>query len=216
MTRTLAAAIIVFSLAAPLSAHRLDEYLQATLFSVEKDRVHAFLRLIPGVAVSNLVISSIDTNGDGVFSESERQAYAQRVLGDLSLRIDDRPLQLRLESAEFPATQEMRDGVGEIRIQYDADLPRGRQHRRLALDDRHQSRISVYLVNVLVSGDKNIQIVSQDRNENQSRYQLNFVQADAGPDVPAPSWLFGVGVPLGTVGLLLFLRLGFAWRRVVA
>ena len=29
-------------------AHRIDEYLQATLLTVEKDRVQASMRLIPG------------------------------------------------------------------------------------------------------------------------------------------------------------------------
>ena len=66
MTKTLAAAAVFLSLGAPASAHRLDEYLEATIFSVEKDRVQVFLRLIPGVAVSSMVISSIDTNGDGI------------------------------------------------------------------------------------------------------------------------------------------------------
>jgi hypothetical protein len=41
------------------SAHRLDEYLQTTTFSVEKDRVQAQIRLTPGVTVLPLVLAKI-------------------------------------------------------------------------------------------------------------------------------------------------------------
>jgi len=119
--RLSAAAAILLSLVAPASAHRLDEYLQATIFSVEKDRVQAFMRLIPGVAVSSIVIPSIDTNGDGIISDTERRSYAQRVLGDLSLSMDGHPLKLRLGPVDVTGTGEMKEGLGEIRIEFSAD-----------------------------------------------------------------------------------------------
>ena len=55
--RLIVAAAILLLPGAPVSAHRLDEYLQATLISVEKDRVQAPMRLVPGVAVSSFVLS---------------------------------------------------------------------------------------------------------------------------------------------------------------
>jgi REP element-mobilizing transposase RayT len=64
--RLVAAVAILLALGGAVFAHRLDEYLQATLISVEQDHVHASMRLIPGVAVSSFVLASIDTNGDGV------------------------------------------------------------------------------------------------------------------------------------------------------
>ena len=83
--KTAAAAIalaILAACAAPLCAHRLDEYLQATIFSIEKDRVQGSMRLIPGIAVAPAVIAGMDANGDGVISESEQRAYAEHVLRD--------------------------------------------------------------------------------------------------------------------------------------
>jgi hypothetical protein len=186
MTKTLAAAAaILLSLGAPVSAHRLDEYLEATLISVEQERVHAFMRLVPGVAVSPFVIWTIDTNGDGILSETEQRTYAERVLGDLSLSLDGHRLKPRLVSADFPKTGEMKEGLGEIQIQFTADLPGGGPKRKLVFENHHQSRIGAYMVNCLVPRDKNIQITSQNRNENQSFYQLNYVQAGGRPDVRA-------------------------------
>src|SRR6266404_125904 len=92
------AAVILLLLGARASAHRLDEYLQAALISVEKDRVQVSMRLIPGVAVSSSVLASIDTNADGVISPTEQRAYAERVLGDLSLTVDGNRLRPRLAS----------------------------------------------------------------------------------------------------------------------
>src|SRR5690349_11776531 len=117
----LTAAVALFLSAGGLaSAHRLDEYLQATLISVEKDRILAQIRLIPGVAVFPIVLASIDTDADGVISETEQRAYAERVLRDLSLTIDGERLRPRLGSIQFPPIQEMQEGRGEIQIEFDS------------------------------------------------------------------------------------------------
>jgi hypothetical protein len=78
MTRKLKIIIAVLALAAPIFAHGLDEYLQAIIVSLAEDHIQASMRLIPGVAVSSAVIAAIDLNHDGVFSEVEQQAYAQK------------------------------------------------------------------------------------------------------------------------------------------
>src|SRR5262249_5569526 len=83
-----AACGILLAIGAPAFPHRLDEYLQATTISVEKDRVRAEVRLTPGVAVLPVVLARVDRDGDGVLSTVEQRAYAQRVLRDLSLAVD--------------------------------------------------------------------------------------------------------------------------------
>jgi hypothetical protein len=188
MRRQLALSVaILLSLPAPAFAHRLDEYLEATILSVEPSRVEGSMRLVPGVAVSSAVIGSIDTNGDGTLSETEQQAYAQRVLGDLSLSIDGQRLPLRLVSVSFPSLDEMKRGIGEIHLDFTAELPRVGTNLRLIFENHHQSSIAVYLVNCLVSHDKNIRITAQSRNENQSVYQLDFEQGGGAERTRAPS-----------------------------
>ena len=54
-------------------------------------------------------------------SETEQSAYAERVLRDLSLTIDGRRLRLRLLSMQFPNIEEMKEGLGEIQIEFGAD-----------------------------------------------------------------------------------------------
>jgi len=179
--RFLAAFTILLALPLPAPCHRLDEYLQATILSVENDRVEGSMRLVPGVAVASAVIGSIDTNRDGVLSPSEQTAYALRVLNDEMLSVDGHPLKLRLVSVSFPAIEQMKAGTGEIQIEFIAGLLPGGGARKLIFDNRHQSGNAAYLVNCLVPRDKKIQITGQSRNENQSHYEVDYTQTDGSP-----------------------------------
>jgi hypothetical protein len=209
-----AAAAILLSIATPVTAHRLDEYLQATLIAVEKNRLEVQVRLTPGVAVLPFVLAGIDTNADGVISESEQRVYAERVLGDLSVAIDGDRLRPTLVSMRFPATWEMKEGLGEIRLEFSADLPRNGSKRKLIFENHHQSRIAAYLVNCLVPRDPDIRLIAQNRNDSQSLYELDYVEAGVGSDPLSFAWWSGARGWLGTAALLLFARLALLWWSV--
>jgi HupE / UreJ protein len=185
-TAVMAAGILLFAQAA--FAHRIDEYLQATVFSLQANRVQASMRLIPGIAVAPSVIAEIDSNGDGVFSESEERAYAQRVLGDLSITSDGKSAPPKLLSWSFPPPAEMRDGVGEIHIEYSVDLPSGGSARTFILSNHHLNPKSVYLMNVVVPQDRGIRIAAQKRNEQQSIYEIDYQETSALIAAPKSIW----------------------------
>ena len=217
MKAGLAAAGAMLLLAAtPAAAHRLDEYLQATTISVEKDRVQTQIRLTPGVAVFPIVLTSIDTDADGVISEAEQRAYAKRVLGDVSLLIDGSRLQLRLVSLKFAKVDEMREGAGAIQLDFDADVASGGPSRKLIFENRHQSRIAAYLVNSLVPRDPAIRIAAQYRNYPQSFYQLEYTQDIVGSGAQSSGWWSGAWGWLGTAVFLMLAGGAFAWRRARA
>ena len=206
--RLVAAAAIALSLGAGAFAHRLDEYLQATIFSVEKHQVQASMRLIPGVAVSSTVIASIDTNGDGVISESEKRAYAERVLGELSLTVDGIRLKPELVSVSFPRTEEMKEGLGQIQIDFTADLQVRGPKRRLVFENHHQHEISAYLVNCLIPSDPDIRVLAQNRNKSQSVYELDYAQVGSGPEPGTLQGWSSFRGRMGAVGFASIFRLG--------
>ncbi|HXI91255.1 MAG TPA: hypothetical protein VNO24_14655, partial [Blastocatellia bacterium] len=212
-TRLAAAGAILLLVGTPASAHRLDEYLQATTISVERDRVRAQIRLTPGVAVFPIVLANIDTDADGVISEAEQLAYAERVLGDLSLTIDGDRLRLRLVSLKFAQIEEMKEGLGEIQLEFDADVASGGPNRSLTFENQHQSRIAAYLVNCLVPRDPGIRITAQNRNYQQSFYQLDYIQADVRSGPQSSAWWSSSRGWLGAAALLLLAGFGFVWRR---
>jgi hypothetical protein len=215
-TRLAAAGVILILAGGPASAHRLDEYLQATTISVERDRVQAQVRLTPGVAVFPMVLANIDTDADGIISEAEQRAYANRVLGDLSLTIDGDRLQLQLASLKFAKIEEMKEGGGEIQLEFDADVPSGGPNRRLIFENHHQSRIAAYLVNCLVPNDPDIRITGQNRDYQQSFYQLDYKQAGVRSGSQPSAWWSSSRSWLGAAALLLFTGFAFVWRRRTA
>jgi hypothetical protein len=212
-TRLIAAGVFLVAAGTPVAAHRLDEYLQATTISVEKDRVEAQIRLTPGVAVFPIVLVDIDTDADGVISETEQRAYAERVLRDLWFTVDGDRLRPKLVSAKFPAIQEMKEGLGEIQINFDVPLPPNGPIRRLIFENHHENRIAAYLVNCLVPRDPDIRIAAQNRNYQQSVYRLDYVQAGIRSGSPGFTWWSGGRGWLWTIALVLFARLAFLWRR---
>jgi len=200
MKCTLMAAAIVVLAGTPALAHRLDEYLQGTLIAVEKNRIDAQITLTPGVAVFPALLAGIDTDGNGVLSATEQHAYEDRILRDLSFKIDGRPVTPHLLSAQFPAVDEMKEGRGEIRIELEADLAGGGPRRKLTFENRHESRIAAYQVNCLVPRDRDIRILAQNRNYTQSFYEVEFAE-------PAAQR------PPGTAALLLVAGVALLWRR---
>lgn len=214
MTSKLAAVILLFA-GMPALAHRLDEYLQGTIISIEKDRLQAQTTLTPGVAVYPIVIAAIDTDGNGIISDTEQRAYGERVLHDLRLAIDGHRLIPRLVSMEFPAIEDMKEGRGEIRIEFSADLPRNGPNRKLTLENHHQSQIAAYQVNCLVSRDPDIRIVAQNRNYTQSLYELDYVQAGVRSGLLSLAWWAGDRGWVGMVVIMPFARFAFLWRQRV-
>src|SRR4051794_17077529 len=82
------ALMLLTTLVLPASAlaHRLDEYLQATLVVIGPDCVRLQINLTPGVAVAEQVLALIDVNKDGLISTNEATAYCESLRRNLILR----------------------------------------------------------------------------------------------------------------------------------
>jgi len=156
-------------------AHRDDQYLQATLVAIEPGGVRLQINLTPGVAIAEQVIAQIDRDRDGAISKNEAAAYAKLLKGDLTLRLDGRKLELKLTASEFVPPAELRTGSGIIQMEFSAILgPLAAGPHRLTLENRHSTRISVYLINAAQPRFAAVQITRQKRNENQSAGEIEF------------------------------------------
>ncbi|HEX4134581.1 MAG TPA: hypothetical protein VHY84_08235 [Bryobacteraceae bacterium] len=184
------------------SAHRLDEYLQATRISLETDRVGLEIDLTPGIAMASQVIGWIDTNRDGTVSSAEGDAYAREVLRSVLLKADGKPLHVDLVSASFPEFGAMKQGVGIIRLRATAKIPRaglfsGRAgSHQISYINMYRSQRSVYLVNALVPRNPHIEIADQQRDRAQHAITLQYsVAAD-----PPSAWSFALIAGLAVTG----------------
>jgi len=131
--------------------------------------------LTPGVAIAGKIFALIDRDVDGRVTEREIEAYAQRVLADVALRVDDRAYRLTPVRAESPSWPEIRDGMGIIRIEATVHVPLGASgSHRVRFQNFHQPDVSVYLANALVPSTRAVSIAGQDRDPSQQRFDLDI------------------------------------------
>jgi hypothetical protein len=142
---------------------------------VATNRIDVSIDLTPGVAVADQVVAAADMDQDGRVSEAEVAAYAQRVLKDIRVGLDEKALTLSLVDASFPALEDVKKGVGVIRIKATASIASlSAANHTLRLTNAHLPAISVYLVNALAPKDPTIKITKQTRDELQKDYRLEF------------------------------------------
>jgi hypothetical protein len=155
--------------------HVLDEYLQATLATIEPGEVRLQINLTPGVAVAERVLRLIDHDRDGVISTNEATAYAKMLMNDLSFRLDQRKVELKLTSSNFPAPSELRTGDGIIQIEFSGIIsPLSAGAHKLILKNRHLRTMSVYLFNAAQPRSDSIHVTKQKRNDSQSTGEIAF------------------------------------------
>jgi hypothetical protein len=210
-----AIALLALSLAGNATAHRLDEYLQATLIGIARGGVDLEIQLTPGVAVLPVVMPEIDRNRDGRISAEEAHAYATRVVREVELRVDGRPASLSLVESTFPTLEEMRQGLGTIRLKVRASGLEGYSAAHgLRFINRHLPQVSVYLVNCLAAPGDGLTVGRQERDLAQRSISFGYsFGKSADPPRPwfmrEPFWL----ATIGTVLLARFVMLGSVWAR---
>src|SRR5882672_11210400 len=166
---------ILLIFAPAVSAHRLDEYLQATRLSITANQVGVEIDLTPGVDVAPMIFALINTDHDGRISASEGEKYARTVVQETVLEIDGHRSRLGLLNYEFPTFQEMNAGEGVIRIYARAIWGGVPGSHRLVYQNNHKTDLGVYLVNALRPGNRNIEITEQSRDPLQRGIRLAFV-----------------------------------------
>jgi hypothetical protein len=192
MKRLLICFISICAVSVTVSAHVLDEYLQAAQIALAPDGVCMELRLIPGVELADRVFGLIDINRDGQTSSAEQQAYVQRVLQDIVLELDQHPLPLTLTTVEFPSRSELKKGDAAILLVLSAPatLATPADHQ-LTFRNNHLPKLGVYQANALVPTTNTISITRQQRDPQQHELQLHFRVVSVAQDkvVPTKEWM---------------------------
>jgi hypothetical protein len=164
----------LFMSAPTVSAHRLDEYLQAAQITLTPDAVNIELRLTPGVNVADRVFALIDLDHNKQISTAEEQAYAERVLQDVTLEIDGQRIPLVLSKIQCPSNSEMKEGTSAIRLDLFSKKTLAPGDHQLLFNNTHLPKLSVYQANALLPATDAIQIVGQQRDTQQHEFQMQF------------------------------------------
>ncbi|MCU1237916.1 MAG: hypothetical protein JWP63_5883 [Candidatus Solibacter sp.] len=206
MRRTGVSALLALSLVGSAAAHRLDEYLQATLIGVTRDGIDVEIHLTPGVAMLPVLMAVIDQDRDGRISSAEERAYVGRVLREVDLQVDGVPAPLSLIASNFPTLESMREGLGTIAIK----LRTARGGHDLRFENRHLPQVSAYLVNCLAAPSDGLVVRRQQRDKAQRsiafEYSFGAISGLRAAWIAlAPSWPAALGMLLAArMGLLLY------------
>ncbi len=212
------AGALLWAFALSVWAHRTDELLQASLITIEPEAVQLELNLTPGVESLPSVLAVLDSDHDGRISSAEGETYADRVRSDLRLQLDGRALSLRGAGCQLPTLEDLRAGVGTLRLIVRAELPSlASGPHEVQYENRHRPEQSVYLVNAVVPRSPAVQVTGQARSANQSETRIGFTLTAAQTNAPVTTprgehyWITWSGLVLflaGVVGAL-----GAAWYR---
>jgi len=186
------AATVVLLLAArgDAFAHRLDEYLQATRVSIARHQLTLEVDLTPGVSIAAAVVESLDADADHTIAPAEAEAYGRAVLSDLLVEVDGSRPALSLIRIEIPTIDEMRNGLGTIRVRAAGAVAAGAGRHRLSLVNNHRPDASVYMVNALLPEDSGVTLVSQSRDPRQRESHFEY---DLRPQWPMRLLWLGMG-----------------------
>jgi hypothetical protein len=182
-TAALLLAGIVAAAGTGVSAHRYDEYLQASRLAITPAVIRLELSLTPGIAVADAVLRDIDANRDSVLAEDERRAYLERVLRGLSLHVDGARVPLTGVESRFPAGGTLRGGAAAITMTMEARLPPSTVGaHRLVFRNANASHGAVYLANALLPDDDRVAITGMTHAVDQSGLTVVYTIG------PASSW----------------------------
>jgi len=201
MRRIGVCALLALGLVRVAAAHRLDEYLQATLIGVTRDGIDLEIQLTPGVAMLPALMAVIDQDRDGRISPAEQRAYVSRVAREVELRVDGMAAPLSLIESSFPSLDAMREGLGTIVMK----LHTVRRGHALRFENRHLLPVSVYLVNCLAAPTDGLVVMRQQRDEAQRSIAFEYSFGSDG--VPGPR------AAAAAVGMLLLVRMAVLMRR---
>jgi hypothetical protein len=196
MRRTGLSVLLALSVVGGAGAHRLDEYLQATLIGVTRDGIDLEIRLTPGVAMLPVLMAVIDQDRDGRISAGEERDYAGRVVREVELRVDGEPAPLSLVESSFPTLEAMREGLGSIVIKARS----ARSGHELRFENRHLPQVSAYLVNCLAAPADGLVVGRQERDEAQRSIEFEYSFGGRPPGAEIGFWP-------GAIGILLAVRM---------
>ena len=142
---------------------------------IEPSNIQLQINLTPGIEVADQVLARIDRDDDGVISQDEAAAYAELLKRDLSVRLDGHTVGLKLRGYEFPTPSELRSGLQIIQVEFSAISDFDAGPHKLVVENSHVPTASVYLFNAAKSKSGSVEVIGQNRNNDQSVGEIEFL-----------------------------------------
>lgn len=174
---------------APAGAHPLDEAMQFSTLTLDKDQITIEIEIMVGPLLVDRIDDAVDTDHDGQFSAAEQQAWGQQLTHHVSLRVDDRAIPLRLLYVRVPTFRALINGQECVFVRYQANLgavsdPPDSTHR-VTYVNNYMEKLSFYATSVLIRDGVDMDIWGW--RDDGSVYHFNYRLTNAPTPTPTLS-----------------------------
>lgn len=169
-----------------LPAHRLDEVLHSTLVHIETATVRVACSLTPGASLSTRFIRAIDINQDGALSDLELLSFGSSYATNLTVRLNDAPLRMRLVDAQADESSQLEAGTGRVRLEFESVAPLFRQGtNHVEIFNHPPETNALCLIHAALPRQTNVVVLRQFRDTNQFENRIEFLWAGPSTSLPA-------------------------------
>jgi hypothetical protein len=202
------ACLLVMATFAPTAlAHPADKVVQAAYLTLAPGGLRLELDLTPGELVANQFLGFLDQNTDGQIGDGEISVFAERVIQDLSVRVNGQVAALHLESKTVPDPAGLRTGGQQVTLIFAASLPdvTGENNLEFRNTLEFQNNFApirnAYLANVFVQSGE-VKVLEQKRDATQQDFRVRY---NLEPRAPRIDWVWfpAILVPSALIALWL-------------
>ena len=158
-----------------------EHYAQSAYLHIEPDGVKIELDLSPGKKVAGELLRIIDTNNNTQLEDTEKRAYANAVLSDLSLLADGEQRSLAVDEVVVPTAINLRSGEDMLRVTLVAKVP-GQEagKHELVFQNKHSPVQSVHQAHAFTAKEEtSIERIRRDPQSEDIRVTYNMKNAAA-------------------------------------
>ncbi len=172
------AAWLLLLLLAPgwAAAHPVDEVVQGAYLTLSPGAVRLELDLTPGPAVADALLQSLDARRDGLITDAEARAYAERVLKQSTIVLDGVAAAWRLEKISTPLYESLRLGSDTLKIYAVAVRPDQVGAHTLSYRNRYQPAKSQCIANIFLQPgpDRRYLVTGQKHSDDGRILTVNY------------------------------------------
>jgi hypothetical protein len=142
--------LLLALLSGSAAAHPLDEVVQGAYLTLAPGEVRLELDMTPGTEVAGALLRALDTDADQRITDAEARAYAEGVIRQSTLALDDVPVSWSLESVSVPPYQNLALASDTIKIYTVAKRPDAAGPHTLSYENRYEPAKSQWIANIFL------------------------------------------------------------------
>jgi hypothetical protein len=171
--------LLLALLSGSAAAHPVDEVVQGAYLTLVPGEVRLELDITPGTQVAGALLIALDTHADQSITDAQARAYAESVVQQSSLVLDDAAVPWSLESVSVPPYQNLKLASDTIKIYTVAKRPDRAGPHTLRYENRYEPAKSQWIANIFLQPgpDWRYEVTGQRRSDDGALLTVTYTAA---------------------------------------